>query len=321
VGEELRQIRALKQLLQKKEFDAEALELIQESHATWEVAISHFGNKAEVWNALDLPFMAGLRNLRNLLESGAYKALDSVIEKLKDEKAVSKSKQFPFRFYSAYREIQNTPNISGEYREKILRALEIAIFLSIKNLPKLSGNTAILVDVSGSMGGAISEHSTVSYIDIATLMGAISNYISDNSLVIGFASHAKVVNLDKDAGILENMDKIQKLPVGHATYIEEAMELLEKSEFQPDRILLFSDMQVYSQYGSSNARKSISRYLETHGHPKFYSFDLAGYGSSVQPLWKKGVTLFSGWSEKMLNYIALSEKEGLNIIEEIKRNY
>ena len=84
MGEELRQIRALKQLLQKKEFDAEALELIQESHATWEVAISHFGNKAEVWNALDLPFMAGLRNLRNLLESGAYKALDSVIEKFKD---------------------------------------------------------------------------------------------------------------------------------------------------------------------------------------------------------------------------------------------
>ena len=99
------------------------------------------------------------------------------------------------------------------------------------------------------------------------------------------------------------------------------MELLEKSEFQPDRILLFSDMQVYSQYGSDNARKSISRYLETHNYPKFYSFDLAGYGSSVQPLWKKGVTLFSGWSEKMLNYIALSEKEGLNIIEEIKRNY
>jgi hypothetical protein len=106
-----------------------------------------------------------------------------------------------------------------------------------------------------------------------------------------------------------------------STYVEEAIELLEKSDFEPNRILLFSDMQVYSQSGSDNARRSISHYLETHNHPHFYSFDLAGYGSSVQPLWKKGVTLFSGWSEKMLNYIALSEKEGLNIIEEIKHNY
>lgn len=321
VGDELKQIRALKKLLQKQEFDDEALELIQESHATWEVAISHFGNKAEVWNALDLPFMAGLRNLRNLLEVGAYQALDRVIEKLKDERAVLNSKQFPFRFFAAYREIQHTYDTSREYRQKILRALEIAIYLSVRNLPKLSGNTAILVDVSGSMGSSISERSVVSYIDIATLFGAITDYISDNSLVIAFASHAEIVPLNEDTGILENVEKIQKVSVGHATYVEEAILRLEDSGFKPDRILLLSDMQVYSQRESDNARKSINRYLETHGKPRFYSFDLAGYGTSVQPLWKENIYLFSGWSEKVLNYIAMAEKEEFKVIEEIKRNW
>lgn len=323
VGEELRQIRALKQLLQKKEFDAEALELIQESHATWEVAISHFGNKAEVWDALDLPFMAGLRNLRNLLECGACKALDKVINMLKDEKTVLRSKQFPFRFFSAYREISKTYvyEVPIEYKQEVLRALEIALFLSIKNLPKLDGKTAIIVDTSGSMCSPISENSVVEYIDISTLMGAISQYISDESLVVAFATTAKIVELSRDSGIIQNMAKIRSTYVGSGTYVEEALKLLEKNDYVPDRILLFSDMQVYSQSGTDTARKSISHYLENHGHPFFYSFDLAGYGSSVQPLWKKGVTLFSGWSEKMLNYIALSEKEGLNIIEEIKRNY
>jgi len=323
VGEELKQIRALKKLLQKKEFDAEALELIQESHATWEVAISHFGNKAEVWNALDLPFMAGLRNLRNLLECGACKALDKVINMLKDEKTVLRSKQFPFRFFSAYREISKTYvyEVPIEYKQEVLRALEIALFLSIKNLPKLDGKTAIIVDTSGSMCSPISENSVVEYIDISTLMGAISQYISDESLVVAFATTAKIVELSRDSGIIQNMAKIRSTYVGSGTYVEEALKLLEKNDYVPDRILLFSDMQVYSQSGTDTARKSISHYLENHGHPFFYSFDLAGYGSSVQPLWKKGVTLFSGWSEKMLNYIALSEKEGLNIIEEIKRNY
>lgn len=321
VGEELKQIRALKQLLQKQEFDDEAIELIRESHATWEVAVSKFGNKAEVWNALELPFMAGLRNLRNLLEAGAYKALDTVIEKLKDEKAVLKSKQFPFRFFSAYQEVSNMADVSREYKQRVLRVLEIAMFNSVKNIPKFSGKTAVIVDTSGSMSNYISQYSSVSYVDIASLLGAISHMISDDSLVIAFADTAEKVALDKDGSIFENMKKVKNTEVGYSTYVEEAMELLEKSEFYPDRILLFSDMQVYSQYGSDNARKGISHYLEAHNHPHFYSFDLAGYGTSVQPLWKKGVTLFSGWSEKMLNYISMAETEGFRILEEIKKNY
>jgi len=253
-----------------------------------------------------------------LLESGAYKALDSVIEKLKDEKAVSKSKQFPFRFYSAYREISNLP--PHRYKKEILNALETAMHLSVRNIPRLEGNTAILVDVSGSMNSNLSEYSSVKYVDIASLMGAISHMISDKALVIAFASRADIRKLAPDAGIFQNMDKIQDAHVGQGTYVEEAISVLDRSEFEPDRILLFSDMQCYSQSGD-NAIRSINRYLANHGRPYFYSFDLAGYGTSVQPMRKEKVFLFSGWSEKMLNYIALSEKEGLNIIEEIKRNY
>lgn len=322
VGEELKQIRALKQLLQKEYFDEEAVELIRESHATWETAISKFGNKAEVWNALDLPFMAGLRNLRNLLECGAYKALDKVINMLKDEEAVLRSKQFPFRFFSAYREILGTYGtyVSEEYKQEVLRALEIALFLSVKNLPKLDGRTAIIVDTSGSMHSPISKNSVVEYIDIATLMGSISQYISDESLVVAFGTTAKVVPLSRDSGILKNMETIKNTNVGYATYVEEALKLLEKNDYVPDRILLFSDMQVYSK-NLSNVVHSVNRYLSLHTQTKFYSFDLAGYGTAIQPAQKQRVFLFSGWSEKMLNYISMTEEGGFNVIKEIKEKY
>lgn len=319
VGEELKQIRALKQLLQKETFDEEAIELIRESHATWETAISKFGNKAEVWNALDLPFMAGLRNLRNLLECGAYKALDKVINMLKDEKAVLSSKQFPFRFFSAYREILGT-YVSEEYKQEVLRALEIALFLSIKNLPKLDGKTAIIVDTSGSMHSPISKNSVVEYIDIATLMGSISQYISDESLVVAFGTTAKVVPLSRDSGILKNMETIKNTDVGYATYVEKALKLLEKNDYVPDRILLFSDMQVYSK-NLSNVVHSVNRYLSLHTQTKFYSFDLAGYGTAIQPAQKQRVFLFSGWTEKILEYISMAEKEPFNILQEIKEKY
>lgn len=323
VGEELKQIRALKQLLQKEYFDEEAIELIRESHATWETVISKFGNKAEVWNALDLPFMAGLRNLRNLVECGAYRALDKVINMLKDEKTVLRSKQFPFRFFSAYREILGTYayEVSIEYKQEVLRALEIALFLSVKNLPKLDGRTAIIVDTSGSMRSPISENSVVEYIDISTLMGAISQYISDESIVIAFATTAKIVELSKDSGIIQNMAKIRSTYVGSGTYVEEALKLLEKNDYVPDRILLFSDMQVYSKGYMSSVVESVNRYLAKNKTTKFYSFDLAGYGTAIQPAQKQRVFLFSGWSEKMLNYISMTEEGGFNVIKEIKEKY
>lgn len=320
VGEELQQIRALKQLLQKEEFDAEAIELIQESHATWEVAISKFGNKAEVWNALDLPFMAGVRNLRNLLEVGAYKALGRVTDMLKHEKEVLKSKQYPFRFFAAYREIENL-DVPKEYKNEVLRSLEVALYLSVKNVPSLSGKTAIIVDTSGSMNYTLSQYSSVSYVDVASLMGALAHLISDEALVIAFATTAEILKLEKDTWLIHNMEKIENTNVGSATYVEEAIQKLERSGFNPDRILLFSDMQVYSEYGDSNAVRSINRYLENHNRPYFYSFDLAGYGTAVQLVEKKKIFLFSGWSEKILNYISLAETEEFNVVEEIKRKY
>lgn len=75
---------------------------------TWETQLSALGNRPEVWlNLIEskkLPFMAMLRNLRNLLICGLPQhAHDWVIEqRLTNEYAVAASRQFPFRFFSAY---------------------------------------------------------------------------------------------------------------------------------------------------------------------------------------------------------------------------
>ncbi|CAF1250551.1 unnamed protein product [Rotaria magnacalcarata] len=74
---------------------------------TWETQISLKGNKAEVWEKLidnkKLPFMAMLRNLRNMIKVGiSEKHHQWVLKKLQDDGAVMYSRQFPFRFFSAY---------------------------------------------------------------------------------------------------------------------------------------------------------------------------------------------------------------------------
>lgn len=74
---------------------------------TWETLLSAKGNKASTWEELiehkKLPFMAMLRNLRNLIYTGVHPRYHKWAQnKLSNPGAVANSRQFPFQFFSAY---------------------------------------------------------------------------------------------------------------------------------------------------------------------------------------------------------------------------
>ncbi|XP_033707287.1 telomerase protein component 1 isoform X1 [Tursiops truncatus] len=79
---------------------------------TWERELSLWGNKASVWEELidsgKLPFMAMLRNLRNLLRVGiSTRHHNLVLQRLQHAKSVINSRQFPFRFLNAHDSIND----------------------------------------------------------------------------------------------------------------------------------------------------------------------------------------------------------------------
>lgn len=97
---------------------------------TWEVALSRAGQEANAdeaakakskkasWESLiverKLGYMALLRNLRNILEAGvSNEALTMACAYLSDARAVAGSKQLPFRFLSAYREVKAMGNVAA----------------------------------------------------------------------------------------------------------------------------------------------------------------------------------------------------------------
>jgi len=69
-----------------------------ETPVTWETELSLKGNTKEVWERLidenRLGYMAMMRNLRNIIKSGASN-MDKVYEYLTDEERVLKNKQLP----------------------------------------------------------------------------------------------------------------------------------------------------------------------------------------------------------------------------------
>merc|ERR1712226_1220534 len=90
---------------------------------TWETQISKYGNKASIWHDLidqkKLPYLATIRNLRNLILAGIDDAhVSKVCQYLKNETAVAKSRMFPFRFYTAFDILSDLEDFSQKSYEK-----------------------------------------------------------------------------------------------------------------------------------------------------------------------------------------------------------
>ncbi|XP_057712821.1 telomerase protein component 1 isoform X2 [Corythoichthys intestinalis] len=85
---------------------------------TWERLLSLEGNKAATWEKLidnkSLPFMAMLRNLRNMINQGISMAHhQKILNRLTNKKAVLQSRQLPFRFLSAYKVIMELRGLAS----------------------------------------------------------------------------------------------------------------------------------------------------------------------------------------------------------------
>ncbi|XP_054870069.1 telomerase protein component 1 isoform X2 [Amphiprion ocellaris] len=107
---------------------------------TWERLLSLEGNKAATWEKLidnkSLPFMAMLRNLRNMIIMGISEAHHKkILGRLTDKKAVTQSRQFPFRFLAAYKVIMELHSLASESQQKMLSAKEILQGI-LKRMPK-----------------------------------------------------------------------------------------------------------------------------------------------------------------------------------------
>lgn len=278
---------------------------------TWETYISKNGSTKENWEYIipKMGYMAILRNLRNFLDYDVN--LDPVIKILTNQEAIKKSKQFPFRFFSAYREIDEHDNI---HTSKVLDALEVAMDISVQNLPTLAGTTAIFADVSSSMVSPLSSKSKVRCVDISKMFLSIAHQICNMPITMTFAGNVYPVNLLKRNGVISNMKSISF--TGGQTDGWKTVRYLRDNNTKVDRIILLSDMQCYGE-------SSVAKELELYRHVinpdvYFYPIDLTGYGTSQVPENDPKTCLIGGWSEKVFDFIPLYESNIMDAVEKIK---
>lgn len=235
---------------------------LREGGFTWEDVLSLAGSKvdkAKLWEALipTMGLMALIRNLRNFDEAGVSdEAAALVIRKLSDPAEIAKSKQFPFRFLSAYR---NAKSLRWSY------PLELAINASLANVPALPGRTLILVDQSPSMfpGYHFStpNKSDVSLADQAKIFGSALALRAEKADLVQYGGTSEIVTFDKAESLMKMLDRF------HSIDSTNTAAAVSRWYAKHDRVVIVTDEQSYS-YDPANAIPH---------HVPLYVWNVAGY--------------------------------------------
>lgn len=292
---------------------------------TWETELSATTDKKATWEKLvesgRFPYMAMMRNLRNMLDAGvSNKTLETVAATLANEQNVMKSKQLPFRFLAAYREIKgnNSPMTST-----LLEALESAIRVSASNIKgfDIDTNVAIACDVSGSMQTPISPKSKIENYDIGLVLGMLLQSRCKSVVSGMFGDEYKILNLPR-TNILQNVENMhdREGEVGYSTNGHLVLRELAKSGQRFDKVMMFTDCQMWnSQYGSSDGMKDAWKdFKKVNPEAKLYLFDLSGHGNTPLDAVSGGdVYLVGGWSDKIFDMLDAYEN-GSTAIDKIR---
>lgn len=303
---------------------------------TWETELSALGQLSyenekakaaafkEKWEELidsnKIGYMALMRNLRNILQANVSAAhVKKVCEYLSNETAVVNSKQLPFRFLAAYREVRN---LSSEFVTMVLNALEDAVVLSAKNLKGFDEETRVLIacDVSGSMQKAVSLKSKVLLFDIGLMLGMLMQSKCKRVVSGMFGATWKVINMP-NRGVLSNVDAYYKREgeVGYATNGYLVIKDLIERNVVMDKVMLFTDCQLWNTTKNGESLESNWKaYKAIAPNAKLYLFDLAGYGNTPVKIEKNDVCLIAGWSDKVFDVLQAIEN-GESAVEKIKQ--
>ena len=312
-----------------------------ETPYTWETELSALGQQAfetpeartaavrakweELLDSGKLGYMALLRNLRNILQAGVSpEHMERLCARLSDPDQVARSKQLPFRFLSAYREIRS---VQSTYAAMVLSALEAAVKASVVNMEGFDANTNVLVaaDVSGSMQRPVSARSSVQNFDIGVLLSMLLKSKCASVVSGMFGDTWKVVNLPQES-ILANTLEMHRREgeVGYSTNGHKVIEWLIQNKVKMDKVMIFTDCQMWDSENTRGwsadrgLRKAWLQYKEMFPEAKLYLFDLAGYGLSPLELTQADVYLIGGWSEKIFNILEAIDN-GSSAIEEINK--
>lgn len=247
-----------------------------ESPDTWEVALSGGADKRETFERLiregQLGYLALLRNLRNMEQAGVDESL--VVDAILARKGARRI--LPFRFVAAAR---------AAMRFEV--ALDEAMQAALGDFERLEGTTAVLVDVSGSMGWALSGRSQLNRMDAASALATFVTGVADRARVFTFSNQVVEVPPRHGMALIDAIKGSQ--PYG-GTYLGRAVALVNE-QVPHDRLIVVTDEQSHDRVPGPKGRGYLINVASARNG--------VGYGPWVH---------IDGFSEQVIRFVQEYER-------------
>ncbi|MEI7024865.1 TROVE domain-containing protein [Paenibacillus sp. y28] len=297
----LPQVEALEQL-KRAETEAEQIAWIGKGRLPYETVTGAIKPTRAVWEALlyQMPTFALLRHLNALDRAGVFENrtnLDYVAARLTDREALRKSSILPFRFAAAFRQIQ---------RPELRDALREAVELTFGHLPDIGDNTAIFLDVSGSMDGE--------YLQIGSVF-ALALYKKTNGSSLFWLFDTEVIHAmpSRHDSILTQADRIH---ARGGTDTGAPVRGLIKQQKRVDQIIIITDEQQNS--GSPFYTELANYRAKINPNVKAFIVDISPYRHAMVPPQDANTFYIYGWSDQVLSYIAQTVKGYRTMVQRVE---
>jgi len=261
-------------------------------------ALTNCGLTTAHWTdiALNMPWNTLRMNLNVLERNGVFadkNVTKQLAAKLSDADEVRKNNVFPYQLLTAYHNVGSVP-------QSIKNALQDALEVATENVPSLNTDVACCIDLSGSMGSAVTGNNSFSdrattvttCYDVASLIAASLLRTNPDGTVIAWASTVKEVKVNPKDSILTNAEKFRNCGVGGGTSAQLGLRYLNSVGWKGDAVVYVSDNQswlrqagdAYGYYGGgTEMAKEWEIYRKRNRNAKLVCIDIQPYGDTQVP--------------------------------------
>lgn len=270
---------------------------------------------AEHWKGIARwsTWQATRMNLNTFLRHGVFEDAELVAvvaARLRDGDAIAKARVFPYQLLTAYHAAK------AHLPEAIAGALQDAMEIATQNVPVVSGNVVIAVDVSDSMTSPVTGRrkgatSAIRCVDVAALVAACLKRANPSAVVMPFADSLHEVCLDPRDSVMAQAKTLAGL-LGGGTNVSAPLASLNAKKANVDLLVIVSDNQSWLEGTSGRGTETMRQWSALKGRcpaARMVCIDLQPYGTS-QTVESDDVLHVGGFGDAVFEVLSAFSKDG-----------
>lgn len=251
-------------------------------------------------------------NLNTFARHGVFedkRRLAAVAARLRDERAIARSRVFPYQLLSAYRAGDGLP-------APILEALQDAMEIATRQVPRLDGEVVVAVDVSGSMSSPVTGYrkgatSKVRCVDVAALIAACIQRNHAGARVLPFDTSVRPLRLNPRDSVATQAAQLAAL-CGGGTAVSAPFAELNRTRAQVDLMVLVSDNESWRDTRPGGATATMREWAQIKArnpNARLVCIDLQPT-QTAQTVESADVLHVGGFSDAVFDLIAVFAAQG-----------